>query len=150
MEGQQIPRNEGGREEYHDIPHESMGSPSKVNINRVRQELPILFRARRMDGNEFPVGSITEMSVIRKIRDLTGIVADKATMITPNDVLVEFPLGSPVNEISQVLHHIEEWEDSAIETHCMMGDKKFMLKICRDRVEYEERKRQMVMDEERR
>ena len=40
MEGQQIPRNEGGREEYHNIPHESMGSPSKVNINRVRQELP--------------------------------------------------------------------------------------------------------------
>ena len=90
------------------------------------------------------------MSVIRKIQDLTGVVADKATMITPNDVLVEFPLGSPVNEIAQVLHHIEEWEDSAIETHCMMGDKKFMLKICRDRVEYEERKRQMVMEEERR
>ena len=127
MEGQKIPRNEGGRVEYHDIPQESMGSPSKVNINRVRQELPILFRAMRMDGNEFPVGSFTEMSVIRKIRDLTGIVA---MMITLNDVLVEFPLGSPVNEKAQVLHHIEEWEDSAIETHCMMGDKKFMLKIC--------------------
>ena len=150
MEGQQIPRNEVGQEEYHNIPHESMGSPSKVNINRVRQELPILFRAIRTDRNEFPVGRFTEMSVIRKIRDLTGIVADKAMMITPNDILVEFPLGSPVNEIAQVLHHIEEWEDSAIETHCMMGDKKFMLKICRDQVEYEERKRQMVMDEERR
>ena len=79
-----------------------------------------------------------------------GVVADKARMITPNDVLVEFPLGSPVNKIAQVLHHIEEWEDSAIKAHCMMGDKKFMLKICRDRVEYEERKRQMVMEEERR
>ena len=150
MEGQQIQRKEGGREEYHDIPHESMGSPSKVHINRVRQELPILFRAIRTEVNEFPVGSFTEMSVIRKIRDLTGIVADKATMITPNDVRVEFPLGSPVNEIAQVLHHIKEWKDSAIETHCMMGDKKFMLKICQDRVKYEERKRQMVMDEERR
>ena len=72
-------------------------------------------------------------------------------MITPNDVLVEFPLGSPVSgRIAQVLHHIEEWEDSAIETHCMMGDKKFMLKICRDRVEYEERKDRWFMDEERR
>ena len=150
MEGQQIPRNEGGREEYHDIPQENMGSPSKANINRVKQELPILFRAMRTDGNEFLVGSFTEMSVTRKIPVLTGVVADKAMMITLNNVLVEFPLGSPVNEIAQVLHHIEEWEDSAIETHCMMGDKKFMLKIWRDRGEYEERKRQMVMEEERR
>ena len=150
MVGHQISKNEGGREEYHDIPHENMGSPSKVNVNRVRQELPILFRAIRTDGNEFPVGSFTEMSIIRKIRDLTGVVADKATMITPNDVLVEFPLGSPVNEIAQILHCVEEWEDLAIETHCMMGDKKFMLKICRDRVEYEERKRQMAREEEKR
>ena len=32
----------------------------------------------------------------------------------------------------------------------MMGDKKYLLKVCRDRVDYEERKRQMIMDEERR
>ena len=65
-------------------------------------------------------------------------------------MLIEFPLGSPVNEIAQVLHHIEEWEDIAVDTHCMMGDKKYILKVCRDRAEYEERKRQMAMDEERR
>ena len=90
------------------------------------------------------------MSVQRKICDLTGVVADKVTMITPNDVLIEFPLGSPVNEIAQVLHHIEEWEDIAVDTHCMMGDKKYVLKVCRDRAEYEERKRQMAVEDERR
>ena len=150
MEGQQVRGAEGIREEYHDIPNENIKSPSKINANRVRQELPILFRAVRADGSKFPVGSFTEMAVQRKIRDLTGTEAERATMITPNDVLVEFPLGSPVNEIAQVLHNIEEWEDSAVETHCMMGDKKYMLKVCRDRVDYEERKRQMIMDEERR
>ena len=59
-------------------------------------------------------------------------------------------MGSPVNEIAQVLHHIEEWEDSAVETHCMMGEKKYILKVCRDRVEYEERKKQMARDKARR
>ena len=150
MEGQQVRGAEGIREEYHDIPNENIKSPSKINASRVRQELPILFRAVRADGSKFPVGSFTEMAVQRKIRDLTGIEAEQATMITPNDVLVEFPLGSPVNKIAQVLHNIEEWEDFAVETHCMMGDKKYMLKVCRDRVDYEERKRQMIMDEERR
>ena len=66
-------------------------------------------------------------------------MADKTVMITPNDVLIEFPLGSPVNEIAQALHDIEEWEDTPMETHCMMGDKRYMMKVCRDRVEYEER-----------
>ena len=79
------------------------------------------------------------MAVQRKIRDLTGVVADKAVIITPNDVLIEFPLGSPINEIAQVLHDLEEWEDIPVETHCMMGDKRYMMKVCRDRVEYEER-----------
>ena len=150
MEGQQVRGTEGGRDEYHDIPTENIRSPSKVNTSRVRQELPLLFRAMHADGSRFPVGSFTERSVQRKICDLTGVVTDKVTMITPNDVLIEFPLGSPVNEIAQVLHHIEEWEDIAVDTHCMMGDKKYILKVCRDRAEYEERKRQMAMDEERR
>ena len=132
MEGQQIKGAENGREEYHDIPNDKMGTPSKLDTRKVKQELPILFRVVRADGSKFPVGSFTEMSVQRKIRDLTGIVAGRATMITPNDVLVEFPLGSPVNEIAQVLHNIEEWEEDTVETHCMMGEKRYMLKVCRD------------------
>ena len=140
MEGQQFRGAEGGRDEYHDIPNDNLGTPSKLNMGKVRQELPILLRAVRADGTMFSVGSFTEMAVQRKIRDLTGVVADRATMITPNDVLIEFPLGSPVNEIARVLHDLEEWEDTPVETHCMMGDKKYMMKVCRDRVEYEERK----------
>ena len=91
MEGQQVRGAEGIWEEYHNIPNENIKSPSKINASRVRQELPILFRAVRVDGSKFPVGSFTEMAVQRKIRDLTGIEAEWATMITPNDVLVEFP-----------------------------------------------------------
>ena len=73
-------------------------------------------------------------------------------MITPNDVLIEFPLGAPVNEIAQILHNIEEWEDTPVDTHCMMGEKKYidLLKVCRDRLDYEERVRQMAREEERR
>ena len=74
-EGQQV-RGAGGWDEYHGIPTENIKSPSKINANRVRQELLILFRAVRADGSKFPVGSFTEMSVQRKIRDPTGIVAD--------------------------------------------------------------------------
>ena len=67
---------EGSREEYHDIPNENNRSPSKINANRVRQELPILFTVIRADKSEFPVGSFTEMAVQRKIRDLTGVIAE--------------------------------------------------------------------------
>ena len=150
MEGQQVRGAEGRKDEYHDIPNDNLGTPGKLKIGKVRQELPILFRAERADGSRFGVGSFTEMTVQRKIRDLTGVVADKAVMITPNDVLIEFPFGSPVNEIARVLHDIEEWEDVPVETHCMMGDKKYMMKVCRDRVEYEERKLRMQADEARR
>ena len=115
MEAQQSKGAEGGRDEYHDILQDKTETPSKINVGKVRQELPILFRASQVDGNKFPVGSFTEMSVLRKIRDLTGIVADKATMITPNDILIEFPLGSPVNKIAQVLQNVKEWEDTPVE-----------------------------------
>ena len=66
-------------------------------------------------------------------------------MITPTNVLIEFPLGSPVSEITQVLHHIEEWEDFAVDTHCMMGDRKYILKVCQDQLDYEEQKKQMQL-----
>ena len=98
MEGQQLRGAEGSKEEYHDIPND-LGTPGKFKTGKVRQELSILFRAVRMDGIRFSVGSFTEMAVQRKIRELTGVVADRAT---PNDILIEFPLGSPVNEIAQV------------------------------------------------
>ena len=45
MEGQQIRGAEGVRDEYHDIPNENVGTPSKLKAGKVRQELPILFRA---------------------------------------------------------------------------------------------------------
>ena len=67
MEGQQVRGAEGGWEEYHDIPNENNRSPSKINANRARQELPILFTAIRADKSKFPVGSFTQMSVQRKI-----------------------------------------------------------------------------------
>ena len=149
MEG--VQGAEGSREEYHEIPIEnSVETPSKVRVPKGRQELPLLFRAIRSDGRKFPIGSFTEMAVTRKVCDLTGIIAECVTMITPNDVLIEFPVGSPVSEIAQILHHVEEWEDFTVDTHCMMGDRRYILKVCQDRLDYEEQKKQMQLDEERR
>ena len=152
MEGVQEDQGVGsGREEYHEIQvKNSVETPSKVRIPKGRQELPLLFRAVRSDGRKFPIGSFTEMAVTRKVRDLTGIKAEHVTMITPNDLLIEFPLGSPVSEIAQVLHHVEEWEDFMVDTHCIMGDQRYILKVCQDRLDYEEQKKQIQMDEERR
>ena len=124
---------EGGREEYHEILTENpVETPSKIRVPKGRQELPLLIRAVRTDGRKFPIGSFTEMAVTRKVCDLTGIIAERVTMITPNDVLIEFPVGSPVSEIAQALHHVEEWEDFTVDTHCMMGDRRYILKVCQD------------------
>ena len=125
-------------------------TPSKIRVPKGRQELSLLLRAVRSDGRKFPIGSFTEMAVTRKVRDLTGVIPERVTMITPNDVLIEFPVGSPVSEIAQVLHHVEEWEDFTVDTHCMMGDRRYILKVCQDRLDYEEHKKHMQMDEDRR
>ena len=142
---------ESGREEYHKIPTENPAeTPSKIKVPKGRQELPLLFRAFRSDGRKFPIGSFTEMAATRKIRNLTGVIAVRVTMITPNNALIEFPLGSPVSELAQILHHIEEWEDFTVDTHYIMGDRKYILKVCQDRLDYEEQWRQIQMEEERR
>ena len=146
MEG--IQGAEGDREEYHEIPTENpVETPSKVRVPKGRQELPLLFRA---DGRKFPTGSFMEMAVTRKVRVLTGIITECVTMITLNDVLIKFPIGSPVGEIAQILHYVEEWEDFTVDTHCMMGDGRYILKVCQDRLDYEEQKKQMQMEKERR
>ena len=75
MEG--IQGAEGGREEYHEIPTENpVETPSKIRVPKGRQEFPLLFRAVRSDGRKFPIGSFTEMAVTRKVRDLTGVIAE--------------------------------------------------------------------------
>ena len=75
MEGMQGP--EGGREEYHEIlTKNTVETPSKIRVPKGKQELPLFFRAVRSDGRKFPVGSFTEMAVARKVRDLTGVIAE--------------------------------------------------------------------------
>ena len=66
MEGQHIRGAEGSKDEYHDIPNDNLGTPSKLNVRKAKQELPILFRMVRADGSRFPIGTFTEMSVQRE------------------------------------------------------------------------------------
>ena len=48
------------------------------------------------------------MAVTQKVCDLTSIITERVMMITLNGVLIEFPVGSSISEIAQVLHHVKE------------------------------------------
>ena len=39
MEGQQVRGAEGGKDEYHDIPNDNLGTPGKLKIGKVRRYL---------------------------------------------------------------------------------------------------------------
>ena len=130
----------------------SQGLPTTTTTNQVFESpnksssgntpaLTILFKMLREDGRPLPVGSFTERSVARRVYGSTGIAAERVTMITPTDALIEFAPGTLVVTIAQALHQINEWEDILVWTTCLMGSKHYIMQLCRERAENKEQKR---------
>ena len=115
-------------------------SPNKFNSGNI-PALTILFKMLREDGRPLPVGSFTERSVARRVYNSTGVVVERVTMVTPTDALIEFAPGTLVVAIAQELHQINEWEDISVWVTCLMGNKKYIMQLCRERAENEEQKR---------
>ena len=123
-------------------------SPNKFNSGNT-PVLTILFKMLREDGRPLPVGSFTERSVARRVYNSTGVVVERVTMITPTDALIEFVSGTLVVAIAQELHQIKEWEDISVWVTCLMGDKDYIMQLCRERAENEEQKRMREAEAER-
>ena len=150
---------EGGSDpEFHEIPTQgsshtsqatyirapSQGLPTTTTTNQILESpdklnsgntpaLTILFKMLREDGRPLPVGSFTERSVARRVYNSTGIVVEWVTMVTPTDALIEFAPGTLVVTIAQ--------EDILGWVTCLMGNKNYILQLCREQAENEERKR---------
>ena len=90
--------------------HQILESANKFNSGNI-PALTILCKMLREDGRPLPVGSFTERSVARRMYSSTGVAAERVTMITPTDALIEFAPGMLVVDIAQALHQINEWED---------------------------------------
>ena len=145
---------EGGSDiEFHDIPNHSTTSTNNVLSETPgtteRTELPILLRILKEDGRPLPIGSFTERSVARKVHNLMGITLDRVTMVTPSDVILEFPVGCSVVHVAQVLHAMKEWEDFPIYVSCLMGNHCHIMEVCQDRANYEAKKRELELEVER-
>ena len=123
-------------------------SPSTFNHANL-PALTILFKMLREDGRPPPVGSFTERSVARKVYSLTGVTVEQVTMVTPTDALLEFAPGTLVVAIAQELHLINEWEEIPVWVTCLMGNKHYIMKLCREWVENEEQKRVLEAEAER-
>ena len=112
-------------------------SPNKFNSGNT-PALTILFKMLRENGRPLPVGSFTERSVARRVYNSMGVAVEWVTMITPTDVLIEFAPGMLVVAIAQVLHQIKELEDIPVWVTCLMGNKNYIMQLCRERAENEE------------
>ena len=158
---------EGGSDlEFHEIPTQgsshtsqatyirapSQGLPTTTTTNQIVESpnkfnsgntpaLTILFKMLREDGRPLPVGSFTERSVARRVYNSTRVAVERVTMVTPTDALIEFAPGTLVVAIAQVLHQINEWEDTPVWVTCLMGSKNYIMQLCRERAENEEQKR---------
>ena len=111
--------------------------------------LTILFKMLREDGRPLPVGCFTEWGVARRVYGLTGVSVDRVTMVTPTDALVEFPPGTLVVTIAQVLDQITEWEDHRVWVSVLMGNRQYITKLCQERAENEEQRKAMEAEVER-
>ena len=135
---------DGSDPEFHEIPTQgsshtsqatyirapSQGLPTTTTTNQILESynkfntgntpaLSILFKMLREDGRPLPVGSFTERSVARRVYSSMGVAAERVTMITLTDALIEFAPGTLVVAIAQTLCQINEWEDIPV---CDMPD----------------------------
>ena len=147
---------EGGSDpEFHEIPTQgsshtsqatyirapSQGLPTTATTNQILESpnkfnsgntpaLTILVKMLREDGRPLLVGSFTERSVARRVYNSIGVVVERVTMVT--DALIEFAPGTLVVAIAQELHQIKEWEDIPVWVTCLMGNKNYIMQLCRE------------------
>ena len=166
---------EGGMEpEFHEIPSQgpsqtsqtsyirapAQGLPTTNEYNQVldtsskvnhtnQPALAILFKILREDGRPLPVGCFTERSLARVVYGLTGVTAERVTMVTPSDAVVEFAPGTLVVTIAQALDQIKDWEDHPVWVSVLMGNRQYITKLCQERVDHEEMKKSMEAEVER-
>ena len=114
-------------------------SPNKSSSSHT-PALTILFKMLREDGRPLPVGSFTERSVARRVYSSMGFTAEHVTIITPTDALIKFTPGTLVVTITQGLHQIDEWEDILVRVTCLMGNKHYIMQLCRERAENEQKR----------
>ena len=70
-------------------------------------------------------------------------------MVTPSDVILEFPVGCSVVHVVQALHAMKEWEDFLIYFLCLMGNCHYIMEVCQDRANYEAKKTELELEVER-
>ena len=70
-------------------------------------------------------------------------------MVTPSDAVLELPTGFSVVQVAQELHAMKEWEDFPIYVSCLMGNCRYIMEVCKDRANYESKKKEWEMEAER-
>ena len=125
-----------------------LDTPEKINCTN-QPALTILFKMLREDGRPLPVGCFTERSVARKVYGLTGVTVERVTMVTPTDALVEFAPGTLVVIIAQALDQITDWEDIPVWVSVLMGNRQYIMKLCQERADYEEQRKTMEAEVEK-
>ena len=128
--------------------NQTFESPNKFNSGNT-PALTILFKMLREDVRPLPVGSFTERSVARRVYNSTGVAVERVTMVTPTDALIEFASGTLVVTIAQELHQIKEWEDISVWVMCLIGNKDYIMQLCREQAKNEEQKRKREAEAER-
>ena len=123
-------------EEFHD-----MGGNDKIV-----QDLSILLTVTGRHENVLPVGCMTTANLARLIQEKTGVLPYQISILSDREALIEFEQGSPVVEISQIMHGAGKWGELDVEIGCVMSGRASLLNIHREK-EYQKIQQEEVRNQ---
>ena len=110
-------------EEFHD-----MGGNDKIV-----QDLSILLSITGRHDNVLPVGCMTTANLAHLFQEKAGTLPYRISVLNDRDALIEFKQGSPVVEISQIMHGAGKWGELDVDIGCIMSGRTSLLNIHRER-----------------
>ena len=123
-------------EEFH-----NMGGNDKIV-----QDLSILLTITGRHDNILPVGCMTTANLARLFQEKAGILPYQISVLNDRDALVEFKQGSPVVEISQIMHGAGKWGELDVDIGCVMSGRASLLNIHREK-EYQKAQQEEVRNQ---
>ena len=123
-------------EEFHE-----MGGKDKIV-----QDLSILLTITGRHDNILPGGCMTTANLARLFQEKAGVLPYRISVLNDRDALVEFKQGSPVVEISQIMHGVGKWGELDVDIGCVMSGRASLLNIHREK-EYQRAQQEEVRNQ---
>ena len=100
-----------------------------------KPQFSLLLKICKANGESLPYGVVNNQLVVELFQNTVGQLPSQTLVLYDQDVLVEFPMGAEIHELSRAVHGPAKFRDTDIYIGCIMAMRDLLISAEREREE---------------